>query len=149
MNTLEAIRTRRSIRRYTDEKISPDKIRILLEAAMVAPSDMDQRPWQFVVIEGRSRLTGLADVMEHCDMLREATLGILVCGDLDREQLKGLWIQDCSAATQNLRLAAHEIGLGAVWIGVHVARGPFEHGERGFESTPSMGGAGGGRPEWN
>lgn len=118
MDTIEAILTRRSIRAYTDQTIPPETIHLLLQAAMQAPSASNQQAWQFIVITDRKRLNALADVLPYGKMLTTAPLGIIVCGDLEIEKSKGYWVQDCSAATQNILLAAHALGLGAVWLGV-------------------------------
>jgi nitroreductase len=124
MDTLEAIRTRRSIRAYTRQPVSPAAVESLLRAAMSAPSAMDQRPWQFVVVTDRAKLDGLTAILPGGQMLQQAPLAIVFCGDPTREtKLQGYWMQDCSAATENLLLAAHAQGLGAVWIGVYPAEG--------------------------
>jgi nitroreductase len=119
MDTIEAIFTRRSIRVYTDQPIPDDLVDKLLRAAMQAPSAGNQQAWQFVAVTGRAQLNALAEVLPYGKMLTTAPLSIIVCGDLDREKSKGYWVQDCSAATQNILLAAHALGLGAVWLGVY------------------------------
>lgn len=119
MEAFEAIHGRRSIRRYTNQPVPEDAIEALLRAAMAAPSAGDERPWQFVVITERAILDAIPRFHEYSQMLREAPVAIVICGDTDLEKYKGYWVQDCSAATQNLLLAAHAEGLGAVWLGVH------------------------------
>ncbi|RMF99994.1 MAG: nitroreductase family protein [Planctomycetota bacterium] len=119
MDALEAIHTRRSIRRYTSEPVSNEAIRELLRAAMMAPSARDARPWRFVVIDDRSILATIAERFPNAEMAAGAPVGILVCGDLNLEKSKGYWVVDCSAAVENLLLAAHAMGLGAVWTGVY------------------------------
>ena len=119
MDTLEAIFTRRSIRVYTSQPVPEDMIEQLLRAAMQAPSAGNQQAWQFVVVTSHALLNALAEVLPYGKMLTSAPLGIIVCGDLDIEKSKGYWVQDCSAATQNVLLAAHDLGLGAVWLGVY------------------------------
>ena len=114
---IEAIFARRSIRKYTVEPVSEADIKTLLEAAMAAPSASNRKPWQFVVVTERQMLDALAKVHPHGKMLFEATLCIAVCGDLTT--FERFWVQDCSAATENLLLAATALGLGAVWLGVH------------------------------
>ena len=84
-----------------------------------SPSAMDARPWSFVIVDDRAILRGLSRAMPHCEMLLEAPLGIVVCGEPGRERAPGFWPQDCSAATQDLLLAAHALGLGGVWIGLY------------------------------
>ena len=119
MDTLEAIRTRRSIRRYADRPVPEAVLGELLRAAMSAPSAGNQQPWQFVVITDPRLREEIPTFHPYAQMLREAPLAILVCGDVQRESSKGYWVQDCSAATQNLLLAAHAMGLGAVWVGIY------------------------------
>jgi nitroreductase len=119
MEIMEGILTRRSIRKYSNIEISDDQIQILLKAGMYAPSASNQQPWHFVVITDRKILNKIAEVHPYAKMLTQAQLAILVCGDTERELSKGYWVVDCSAATQNILLAAHDLGLGAVWLGVH------------------------------
>jgi nitroreductase len=119
MELLEAIHTRRSIRQYKDKPVSEEMVRIVLEAAMMAPSAGNVQPWQFVVVNDRKKMAQVKDVHPYVGMAAQAPLGILVCGDLRLEKFAGFWVQDCSAAMQNLLLAAHGQGLGAVWTGVH------------------------------
>jgi len=119
MDTLEAIFTRRSIRKFTDQPVAEDTVHTLLRAAMVAPSAGDQRPWHFVVVRDRGRLREMGRRMEGCEMLDTATLGLLVCGDQSLEKIKGFWVQDCAACTMTVLLAAHALGLGAVWVAVY------------------------------
>lgn len=119
MDIFEAIHTRRSIRQFTGGEVSEDTVRQILSAAMCAPSAGNGQPWQFVVLRDRALLDRIPDIHPHAMMTRQASLGILVCGDLRLEKYKGFWVQDCSAATQNLLLAAHGAGLGAVWTGVY------------------------------
>jgi nitroreductase len=119
MDTLEAIFSRRSIRAYTSQPVPDELIDKLLRAGMQAPSAGNQQAWQFVVLTHRPALNALAEVLPYGKMLTSAPLGIVVCGDLPREKSKDYWVQDCSAATQNILLAAHALGLGAVWLGVY------------------------------
>ena len=119
MDAIEAIHTRRSIRKYTSQSVSNDIVRELLAAAMMAPSSGNQQPWHFVVIKERKILDAIAAFHQYGKMLKDAPIAILICGDPTLEKYKGRWMLDCSAATQNLLLAAHAIGLGAVWIGIY------------------------------
>jgi nitroreductase len=116
---MKAILTRRSIRKYTGQPISETTLRELLEAAMSAPSAGNQQPWDFVVINDRNILDEIPRVHPYAQMCREAQAAILVCGNQEREAHTGFWVQDCSAATQNLLVAANDLGLGAVWVGVY------------------------------
>jgi len=119
MDAMEAIISRRSIRRYTGQTIPGEMIEQLLQAAMSAPSAGNMQPWQFVIIDDRKILDKIPKVHPYATMVREAPLAILVCGDLDLDGFGGYWVQDCSAATENLLIAAHARGLGAVWLGVY------------------------------
>jgi len=128
METLDAIRTRRSVRKFTGKKIPKDVINKLLEAAMNAPSAGNQQPWHFVVIEDKNILEEVPNVSLYAPMAKEAAAAIVICGDPTLEKYPGFWVQDCSAATQNILLAAHALGLGAVWSGIY----PLEDRVSGF-----------------
>jgi len=119
MDAIECLLTRRSIRKFTERAVEPDRVRRLLDVLFRSPSAMDARPWSFVVVDDRAILRGLGAAMPHCEMLLEAPLGIVVCGEPGRERAPGFWPQDCSAAVQNLLLAAHAMELGGVWIGLY------------------------------
>ncbi|OFV80422.1 MAG: NADH dehydrogenase [Acidobacteria bacterium RBG_16_64_8] len=116
---MEAIMTRRSVRKYTDQPVSDDMVNDLLRAAMAAPSAQNQQPWEFVVVRDRSLLSGLADAQPYAGMVRGAQVAVVICGDLSREKSPGFWVQDCAAATENLLIAARSLGLGAVWTGTY------------------------------
>jgi len=120
METLKAILTRRSIRKYINKNDIPGEYyEIMLNAAMHAPSARNRQPWHFILVTDRGLLRKLAAVNPSWRMLEEAASAIVVCGDTDLEVSESFIIQDCSAATQNILLAAHELGLGSVWLGVH------------------------------
>jgi len=119
MDALEAIFTRRSVRKFQDKKIEPDKLEILLKAAMFAPSALNEQPWQFVVIDDRSVFEKIMRVYPFAGMLRSAPLAILICGDLGLEKAPGNWVIDCSCAAENMLLASHSLGLGSVYSGVY------------------------------
>ncbi len=119
MDTLEALMTRRSVRAYTDQPVPEDLLQKILAAGMQAPSANNQQPWHFVVVRNRQHLDALADALPLGKMLGQAPLGIVVCADANRQPRAGYWGQDCAAATQNILLACHALGLGAVWIGVY------------------------------
>ena len=118
MDTLDAIRTRRSIRKYQDKPVPEELIHHILSAAMMAPSARNAQPWQFVVITNRKLLAEIPEVNPNAWMAQRAPVAILVCGDLSLEKSPGYWVVDCAAAVQNLLLAAHALGLGAVWTGI-------------------------------
>jgi nitroreductase len=119
MDVMEAIHTRRSIRKFQQKAVPDDLVRDLLAAAMSAPSAGNQQPWQFVIITDREILGKVPGLNPYAAMAKDAPLAILICGDLALEKFPGYWVQDCSAATQNLLLAAHGKGLGAVWTGIY------------------------------
>jgi nitroreductase len=119
MDTLEAIHTRRSVRAYQDKPVPDELITKVLAAAMAAPSARNQQPWEFVVITDKSILESLPSINPFTQMALEAPLAILVCGNLKVESSPGYWVVDCSAATQNILLCAHALGLGAVWTGTY------------------------------
>ncbi|BBD08995.1 nitroreductase family protein [Desulfovibrio ferrophilus] len=119
MDIIEAIHTRRSIRKFTDQPVDEAQVTQLLQAAMSAPSAGNAQPWQFVVIEDRQTLSKIPEFHPYAAMCRQAPLAILVCGDTSLEKYPGYWVQDCSAAVQNILLAVHGLGLGAVWTGIY------------------------------
>ena len=119
MDTLDAIHTRRSIRRYRNEPVDEGLVEKLLAAAMQAPSARNQQPWQFVVIDDRALLSKIPGFMPNASMAPDAPLAILVCGDMDLEKSEGYWVVDCAAAVENMLLAAHALGLGACWCGIY------------------------------
>lgn len=116
---MKAILERRSIRKYTDEPVSEYDVKDLLKAAMAAPSAQNEQPWEFIVVRDRQLLTEITKFHPYSKMLKEAPLAIIVCGDQEREKSKGYWVQDCSAAAENILIAAQDKGLGAVWLGVY------------------------------
>jgi nitroreductase len=118
MEALEAIMTRRSIRRYTGEQVSLEHERKLLGAAMAAPSAHNRQPWHFIVVRSRETLDRIPEYHQYSRMLKEASLAVVVCGD-NEVQTTDFWTHDCSAATENMLIAANALGLGAVWLGVH------------------------------
>jgi len=119
MDAIDGILTRRSIRKYTNKSIPDEVIKELLEAGVSAPSAGNQQPWQFIIIDNREVLDEASQVLPNGKLLKDANKAILVCGDLNLETHKGYWPIDCSAATQNILLAAHAKGLGACWLGIY------------------------------
>jgi nitroreductase len=119
METQQAIMTRRSIRAFKDTPVSDEQLKTLLDAAMNAPSAGDGRPWHFVITTDRAKLDALAaGVDEGNAMFKQAQAAVLICLDESLEGFKGFGVQDCSCAAQNLQLAAHDLGLGTVWIAI-------------------------------
>lgn len=119
MDIIDGILSRRSIRKYTAEPVSEEDIQILLKCAMQAPSAKNEQPWHFVVVTDQELRQKLAHTSDYTHMAADAPLLIVVCADETEDKRGGFWIQDCSAATQNLLLAAHGKNLGAVWCGVY------------------------------
>lgn len=116
---MKAILERRSIRKYTGEPVTEEDVKDLLKAAMAAPSAGNEQPWEFIVVKDRQLLMEITRVHPYAGMLAEAPLAIIVCGDPEREKYKDYWVQDCSAAAQNILIEAQDKGLGAVWLGVY------------------------------
>jgi len=118
METLEAIMTRRSIREFTKDPVSEGDLQDLLRAGMQAPSAKNEQPWHFIVIDDSEILHAIPGFHPYAQMLLKAPLAIAVCSDRRLEVKRASWLQDCSAATENILLAAHAKGLGAVWLGI-------------------------------
>lgn len=116
---IENILTRRSIRSYTDQDVEPGKIEAILEAGMAAPSGKNGQPWDFIVLTRREILDEMAERLPYAKMLREARVAIAVCADRTKSPY---WYVDCSAAAENILLAAHALGLGAVWTATYPYR---------------------------
>lgn len=122
-DVLTAIETRKSVRKFdANRPIEQEKIEKILRAAMCAPSAMDKRPWEFVVVTNKTRLSELGERLPYSRVGNGAPLAIVVCGSLDNGlpgRGREYWIHDCSAASMNILLAAHGQGLGAVWTGAY------------------------------
>lgn len=120
---IQFLLSRRSIRRYIDKPVEQDKIETILRVAMSAPSAGNEQAWQFLVVLDKSKMLKITEFHPYASMLKNAAVAIVVVGDTNKTKYGGIgkeyWIQDCSAATQNILLAAHALGLGAVWLGVH------------------------------
>lgn len=119
---LDAISTRISIRAYQDRPVGADTVELLLRAAMSAPSARNRQPWAFIVVDDKALLRQLADSLPYAQSAAAAPMAVVVCGVLTESQgatNAGWWVQDAAAASENLLLAAHAVGLGAVWTGVY------------------------------
>lgn len=117
---IENIMTRTSVRDYTDAPISEATIDTLLRAGMAAPTARNRQPWKFLVVTERASLDSLAQ--GNWKPAAKAQAAIIICGDLTNPlegEGRDYWVQDCSAATENILLAAHAVGLGAVWCGCY------------------------------
>jgi len=113
---LSIVFNRRSIRAYSGEPVSDADVEALLQAGMAAPSASNRKPWHLVTVTDRTALRALADAHPHGKMLAQAGLAIAVCGD---PAISNFWVQDCSAATENILIAVAALGLGGVWLGCH------------------------------
>lgn len=118
-DAIENIMARKSVRKYLEKKVEDEKVSTLLKAGMAAPTGKDTRPWEFVVVTDRAVLDTMAASLPYAKMLKEAPLAIVVCGDTTKSSY---WYIDCSAATENILLAAEALGLGAVWTAAY----PYE-----------------------
>ncbi|NTW33233.1 MAG: nitroreductase family protein [Bacteroidetes bacterium] len=119
MDSFDAIFNRRSIRKYETKAVEEEKINKLLKAAMYAPNANDTQAWQFIVINDRNILDAITKIHPYAKMLEKAPLAILVCGDKRLEKTEAYLNTNCSAATQNLLLAAYSLDLGSVWLGIY------------------------------
>lgn len=126
MDAIQAILTRRSVRQFTNTPVPSEMIEKMIEAAMFAPSARNERPWQFLVVTDSKTLKTIPEFHPHAAMAAQASVGILLCADLSLVTTEGYWPQDCGAATENLLLAAHALGLGAVWTGIYPTQARVE-----------------------
>jgi nitroreductase len=120
---IDFILRRRSIRKYTSQPVEPEKLEQLLKAAMAAPSAMNCKPWEFILVTDPGELAEFRKRLPFGN--RNAPAAIVVCGNPFRSinpAARLFWVQDCSAATENILLAASGLGLGAVWIGIYPVR---------------------------
>lgn len=121
---LECIMTRASVRSYTDRQADDSTICKILRAGMAAPTAANQQPWQFVVITEQALKDSISAAFEYTKMVEHCAFAVVVCGDKDNlfkgdKPDGGFWVQDCSAASENMLLAAHALGLGGVWCGIY------------------------------
>ena len=119
MDAIDALMTRRSIRSFTEQPVEPTAIRTLLKAAMAAPTARGLQPWHFVVITDRALLDAIPEFSPNASMVKQAPLAILLCGDPSSPEYGEYWVQDCSAAMENLLLAARALNIGSCWCGIH------------------------------
>src|SRR5450830_1322576 len=122
--SLDPIFQRRSIRVYTEQPVEPEKLDLLLKAAMAAPSAMNCKPWEFVVVTDPEKLAQFRKRLIFGN--RNAPVAIVVCGNPSlsaNPAARLFWVQDCSNAAENILIAAASLGLGTVWVGVHPVAG--------------------------
>lgn len=120
---MSIIYNRKSIRKYTNEQVSDDQVKDLLKAAMAAPSAGNAQPWDFIVVRNKDTFEEIMNISKYSTPLKTASVAIIVCGNKDKEKFPGYWVQDCSAATENILLRSEEIGLGGVWLGIYPEEG--------------------------
>ncbi|MCP3965019.1 MAG: nitroreductase family protein [Lentisphaerae bacterium] len=118
---LDFIFKRRSVRKYTNEPVSATQLNSLLEAAMSAPSAVAKDPWRFIIVRDQKNLEAISSFLPNGSFLSSAACAIIICGDINKAHANSLsyMIQDCSAAIENILLAATALNLGACWLGVH------------------------------
>lgn len=119
--SIDCILDRRSIRKYTQEPVSAEDLHTLLKAGMAAPSAVNERPWEFVVVQEETKRKEVSKVCPYWAPAADAPLIIVVCGNTSSgsETVKTFFVQDCSCASENILCAAAGIGLGGVWLGVY------------------------------
>lgn len=121
---IDCIMTRASVRSYTDRQVEDSTINKILRAGMAAPTAANQQPWQFVVVTEQNLKDSISSAFEYAKMVEHCSFAVVVCGDMDNlfkgdTPDGGFWVQDCSAASENMLLAAHALGLGGVWCGIY------------------------------
>lgn len=122
-SALDVIHSRKSVRDFTNAKVSLEQLDTLVRAGMASPSGMDRRPWEFIIVTDKEIMRRWADTLPYAAMLKRAQAAIVVCGRADKDNGGSpYWYVDCSAVTQNILLAAEAIGLGAVWTAAY----PYE-----------------------
>ena len=139
MELKEVLLKRRSVRKFTEESISDEMIEELLHAAMSGPSACNKKPWDFYVITNPQKLEELKVSSMFTKM--SSPLAVVVCGDLSRAlplKMAEYWIQDCSAATENILLRATDLGLGAVWCGIYPQKKAIEKVQKILEIPKSQ-----------
>lgn len=121
-SAMDNMMSRVSVRAYTDQPVEDAKVETMLKAAMAAPSAGNKQPWKFVVVTDKEVLSKISSSIRTISMAEKAPLAIIVCGDMNNtfpDDGRDYWVEDTSAATENLLLAAHSLGLGAVWCGIY------------------------------
>ncbi len=121
---VECIMTRASVRSYTDRQVDDSTINKILRAGMAAPTAANQQPWQFVVVTDQNLKDSITSAFEYTKMVEHCSFAVVVCGDMDNLFQGdipdgGFWVEDCSAASENMLLAAHALGVGGVWCGIY------------------------------
>ncbi len=118
-NTIDTIYDRRSVRKYLEKSVNPDLVDEVLRAGMFAPSASNKQPWHFIVFNEKDKIQEIRELHPYTSALKTAPVCIMVCGDTEKEMAEGFYIADCSAATENMLLAAKALGLDTCWIGIY------------------------------
>ena len=119
MNILDVVKNRRSVRKFKNQPIADNVMKDIITAAEYAPSAGNAQDYEFLIVDDRKMMEEMAEIHPHAASLRSADKAVVVMGNLDKERFKGFWVQDCSAAAQNLLLAAYSFGIGSVWCGIY------------------------------
>ena len=133
MDTIDIIKRRRSVRSFNDKNISEDDITTILQSAMSAPTARNQQGWRFIVVDDKGILQNISNNIEHGKMCKDANTAIVVCYDVSDEMGELYWIQDASAATQNILLSASALGIGSVWVAVHPREAKIDYVKKQFK----------------
>lgn len=115
---IDTLLSRRSVRQFSGVPVRQEDLDLMLRAGMAAPSGINLQPWAFIAVTDRRRMDALRDGLPYAKMLDKAGAAIVVCGDRSAHH----WVEDCSAAAENILLAAHALGYGAVWTAAY----PYE-----------------------
>ncbi len=119
MELFEALKTRRSMRAFNGGRIPEEDIQKIMECGMYAPSALNAQPWHFIEVEDSAKFGDLMQIHPYISSLASASHAIVLCADTAVEKAPGNWMLDCSACIQNMLLAAHGLGYGAVWAGIY------------------------------
>ena len=139
MNTFDAILTRRSIRQYRNDPVPEEILKKIIKAGLYAPSAMNLQPWDFMIFNTAETITRCVAAVQHGEtILKQSPAAILICGDQKIEQNIDYIVQNCSAATQNILLQIHEMGLGACWIAVYPLQDVISKLRESFEIPESI-----------
>ncbi len=136
---IDCIMTRASVRSYTGEQINDSLINKILRAGMAAPTAANQQPWQFIVVTEQTLKDSITAAFEYTKMVEKCSFAIVVCGNMDNLfegdiPDGGFWVEDCSAASENMLLAAHALGIGGVWCGIY----PLKDREKRLQSILNL-----------
>lgn len=125
---LNNIINRKSVRSFTDEKVDENDLLKIVKAGMSAPSALNLQPWEFLVFDTQKSLDWMVNLHDYSKMFKTATAGIVVCGNMDKtiEGFEEFWVQDCSAATENILITIEALNLGGVWLGIYPIEERYE-----------------------